>query len=219
MHHNFIRYRARSNEVPKYIPVYNATAPENCRNRPAMSFLFQKTIDKTFLAISFSVLLENIIPSQSSAEVPLSYFNSPRSKVRSEEPDRTVMLLAEPPICFSCKHLLIGSDDGDNSAQLTVPLWPGNLYNSLPVSLFQTTAVPSPAPAAILFPSEFQLALMRFFSIPAGAPSNIRMCRSVGANGLMSQVRTVESIELDSSICESGEIRRDEMVSVCPSIE
>ena len=108
----------------------------------------------------------------------------------------------------------MGSVDGDNSAQLTVPLCPGNLYSNFPVSLFQTTTVPSPAPAAILFPSEFQLALMRFFSIPAGAPSNVRMCRSVGANGLMSQVRTVESIEFERSDCESGDILREETVSV-----
>ena len=38
----------RSNEVPKYIPVYNAMTPENSRNRPARSFLFQKSVDKLF---------------------------------------------------------------------------------------------------------------------------------------------------------------------------
>lgn len=94
--------------------------------------------------------------------------------------------------------LLIGSEEGDNSAQFTVPLWPGNLYNILPVSLFHTTAVPSPAPAAILFPSELQLALMRFFSSPGGAPSKVRICLSVGAKGLMSHVLTVESMEFES---------------------
>jgi len=43
--------------------------------------------------------------------------------------------------------------------QLTVPLWPGSLYSNLPVLTVPNDTVPSPAPAAILFPFEFQLSL------------------------------------------------------------
>ena len=41
----------------------------------------------------------------------------------------------------------------------------------------------------------------------------------MGAKGRMSHVRTVESCEFDSNVCESGEISRDVIVSVWPSNE
>jgi len=83
----------------------------------------------------------------------------------------------------------------------------------------QTTAVLSPLPAATRLPCASQLALNRFFSMPAGAPSNVLICLSVGANGRMSQVRTVLSCEFDRSVCESGETASEVTVSVWPASE
>ena len=51
-----------------------------------------------------------------------AHFSSPSSNVRSEDPDRTMSESAVCSTSFSCKDLLMGSEDGDNSAQLTVPL-------------------------------------------------------------------------------------------------
>jgi len=108
---------------------------------------------------------------------------------------------------------------GPNSAQFTVPLWPGSLYRIFPVSFDQTTTVPSPAPVAILLPSRSQLARMRFFSIPMGAPSNVRICLSVGAKCWISHVLAVESMAYERSDRESGDTRSDVMVSWWPSNE
>jgi len=60
------KYQTRSNEVPKYIPVYNAMTPENSKNRPARSIPFQKSVDKLFLTVSsFSTIGQhNTIPNQ-----------------------------------------------------------------------------------------------------------------------------------------------------------
>ena len=80
------------------------------------------------------------------------------------------------------------------------------------------TTVRSPLPAAIFSPFESQLALMRFFSNPDVAPSYIFTCLSNGAKGRISQVRMLESIELDSNVCESGDISSEVTVSVCPTM-
>src|SRR3569833_914004 len=117
------------------------------------------------------------------------------------------------------EHTLMGSPSGQNSAQLTAPLWPGSLYFSLPLSFDQMPTVPSPAPTAILVPSASQLARTRFFSIPTGAPSKVRMCLSVGAKGRISQVRAVESIEYDSRDCESGDTQRQNTETRRPGME
>src|SRR3569833_1111503 len=116
-------------------------------------------------------------------------------------------------------HSLMGSPSGQNSAQLTAPIWPGSLYISLPLSFDQMPTVPSPAPTAILVPSASQLARTRFFSIPSGAPSKVRMCLSVGAKGRISLVRAVVSIEYDCRDCESGDTLRLVTVSWCPGME
>lgn len=112
----------------------------------------------------------------------------------------------------------IASPRGEKRTSLTAPRWPGSLCNSLPVLVSQTTAVRSPLPAAILCPVVSQLALNMFFSMPDGAPSYVIMWRFVGANGRMSHVLTVESCELDSKVCASGDTCREVIVSVCPLI-
>ena len=112
--------------------------------------------------------------------------------------------------------LLIGSDPGEKRTSLTVPLWPGSLYSSLPVAASQITTVWSPLPAAIFSPLASQLAFRRFFSIPIGAPSKVRTSLSAGANGLTSHVLTVESMEFERRTWESGDNDNDVMVSEWP---
>ena len=114
------------------------------------------------------------------------------------------------------RNLLIGSSDGENSAAFTLPLCPGNLYSSLPLSADHTITVPSPDPAAIDLLRGSQLACVKFMSSPVCAPSNVRMCRSVGANGRISHVRAVVSMESDSNDWLSGDTRRLVTVSRCP---
>ena len=111
---------------------------------------------------------------------------SPSNILLSDEADRTASQLAFSSECYQ-GYSLSGSSFGANSAQLTVPLCPGNLYSSFPESLDQITTVPSPAPAATFLPLLSQLARIRFFSMPACAPSKVLIWRSVGANGRISQ--------------------------------
>ena len=70
------------------------------------------------------------------------------------------------------EYSLIGSAAfGEKRISLTVPLCPGSLYSNFLVPASHTATLPSPPPAPILSPTGDQLALMRFFSIPDGAPS------------------------------------------------
>src|SRR5205085_9119272 len=84
------------------------------------------------------------------------------------------------------KDLLIGSSAGEKRTSLTTAMWPGSLYSSLADRESQTTTVRSPAPAHIFSPLASQLARIRFFSRPVGAPSYIRIERSTGAKGRIS---------------------------------
>lgn len=116
---------------------------------------------------------------------------------------------------------------------LTVPRWPGSLYSSFFESTSHTATLPSALPAPILLPFGAQLARIKFFSIPAGAPSYLAyrvincmqalhrgsymlICLLAGANVRISQVRTVLSIELDRRDCPSGEIPSEVTVSWWP---
>ena len=58
---------------------------------------------------------------------PLFHFNSPKSIVRSDDAERTTAELARPQDPADEGDQLIGASPGANSAQLTVPLWPGSL--------------------------------------------------------------------------------------------
>jgi hypothetical protein len=65
---------------------------------------------------------------------------------------------------------------GENRMSLTVPRCPGSLYNNFLDSTSHTATLPSAPPAPILSPVGDQLARIKFFSIPAGAPSYLRRC-------------------------------------------
>lgn len=149
--------------------------------------------------------------------MPSHLDSSPSSKVRSVDPVRTKNKLSA--FIYLIPHFnlrMFSSGFGEKTASLTDPLCPGNLNRSLPVFESHIVAVPSPPPATIFAPLGSQEALNRFFSMPDGAPSKVLICLLVGANGRISQVRTVESCELERSVCESGDTRRDVMVSLWP---
>jgi hypothetical protein len=69
----------------------------------------------------------------------------------------------------------MGSDTfGENLMSLTVPRCPGSLYSNFLDSTSHTATLPSAPPAPIFSPVGDQLARIKFFSIPAGAPSYLR---------------------------------------------
>lgn len=90
----------------------------------------------------------------------------------SEDADTTVYNVSTKSGGYGIEYSLIGSAAfGEKRISLTVPLCPGSLYNNFLVPASHTATLPSPPPAPILSPAGDQLALMRFFSIPDGAPS------------------------------------------------
>lgn len=111
--------------------------------------------------------------------------------------------------------MMIGSV-GCQSTSLTCPLCPGRRYFILPEMRSQTSTVRSAEPHATRSMSFDQHGRDRFFSGLVTIPSNVRMHRSAGANGLMSHIFSVLSIELDSIYEPSGDRRSPLTVSWWP---
>lgn len=77
--------------------------------------------------------------------------------------------------CGWLAGLLIGSETfGENRMSFTVPRCPGSLYSNFLDSVSHTATLPSAPPAPIFSPVGDQPARIRFFSMPAGAPSYLR---------------------------------------------
>mmetsp|Transcript_9271 Transcript_9271/g.17983 ORF Transcript_9271/g.17983 Transcript_9271/m.17983 type:complete len:242 (-) Transcript_9271:295-1020(-) len=105
---------------------------------------------------------------------------------------------------------------GWKATSLTDPVCPGSLYRSLASSASQMCTIRSEDPDATLVISADQEHRRRFFSNECACPRITRLHRSPSTYGRVSHMRSVLSIELDSSIVPSGDTLSPVMVSVCP---